>query len=194
MIGSSSTTYSADDGAVTLSFNYDPSVNSDGTFNGDGREIIFRRGQQFVTPNSGNTAFNLKNLVLYDGMIGIGITPAAMVHASQATIGNEVMRLESVATNDDPNFIVIQARGATTDATKTTIWSETPTDNSVVLYEVRVIARQTGGGSGTTGQGAVYIQTHFFKRVSGTTTELSANYVWTSEPEAAWNCVIELSR
>lgn len=74
MLGSNSTSYNVQDGAVTLSFGYDPSGNSDSSFNGDGREILFRNGVQFVTPNSANNAFYLANLVLKDGKVGMGTT------------------------------------------------------------------------------------------------------------------------
>ena len=73
LIGSSNTTYTtANTGAVTVCFNYDPSINGNGAFSGDGREIIFRRGTRFVTPNSSDNAYNLTNLVLYDSSVGIG--------------------------------------------------------------------------------------------------------------------------
>ena len=75
VLGSTSGTYSAAiSGSTTLSFNYDPSGNSNGSFSGDGREILFRNGTQFVTPNSANNAFNLSNLVLSNGKVGIGTT------------------------------------------------------------------------------------------------------------------------
>jgi hypothetical protein len=73
VIGSTSTDYSiANTGAVTVSFNYDPSANPNGSFSGNGNEILFRRGTKFVTPNAADNAFNLNNLVLIDGKVGIG--------------------------------------------------------------------------------------------------------------------------
>ena len=73
LIGSAATGHTtANTGAVTIAFNYDPSVNGNGSFTGDGREIIFRRGTRFVTPNSSDNAYNLTNLVLYDSSVGIG--------------------------------------------------------------------------------------------------------------------------
>ena len=73
VIGSSSTVYNTDvSGAISIAFNYDPIINSNSSFNGDGRELIFRRGARFVTPNAANNAWNLQNLVLYDGNVGIG--------------------------------------------------------------------------------------------------------------------------
>jgi hypothetical protein len=61
-------------GSSTISMGYDPVGNANGSFAGDGREILFRNGVQFVTPNAANTSFNLTNLVLKDGNVGIGTT------------------------------------------------------------------------------------------------------------------------
>ena len=68
MVGQSS-------GSSTVSIGYNPIGNLNGSFNGDGREVLFRRGVQFVTPNAANTGFHLTNLVLLDGYVGIG-TPS----------------------------------------------------------------------------------------------------------------------
>lgn len=72
VLGSTSATYNTNiTGAVSLSFNYDPVDNADPSFNGDGRELFFRNGTKFVTPNAANNAFNLNNIVLLDGKVGI---------------------------------------------------------------------------------------------------------------------------
>jgi hypothetical protein len=59
---------------TTVSIGYDPAGNANGSFNGNGTEVLFRRGVQFVTPNSANNNYYLTNLVLYDGNVGIGTT------------------------------------------------------------------------------------------------------------------------
>lgn len=41
----------------TFSFNYNPRINSNGGFTGDGREVIFRRGMIFRTPNAANNGW-----------------------------------------------------------------------------------------------------------------------------------------
>ena len=88
ILGSTSATYHTSiSGAVTLSFNYDPSGNSNGSFSGNGNEILFRNGTQFATPNSDDDAFNLKNLVLKDGYVGIGTATPARELDIQATSG-----------------------------------------------------------------------------------------------------------
>lgn len=66
-------------GVTTISMGYDPSQNTDRSFNGDGREILFRRGVRFTTPNSDNTGFHLSNLVLLDGKVGIGTTDPSKI-------------------------------------------------------------------------------------------------------------------
>jgi hypothetical protein len=85
---------------TTVSIGYDPSANSNGAFSGDGREILFRRGAQFVTPNAANTAFNLTNLVLLDGNVGIGTSsPTNGLLVINSTAANGVrFALESSGT------------------------------------------------------------------------------------------------
>jgi len=41
----------------TVSIGYDPSANASGSFSGTGVETLFRRGMQFLTPNSADTTF-----------------------------------------------------------------------------------------------------------------------------------------
>jgi len=59
-------------GTGNVSIGYNPSGNTNNAFAGDGREVLFRNGVQFVTPNTANNAFYLNNLVLKDGNVGIG--------------------------------------------------------------------------------------------------------------------------
>jgi len=77
ILGSSSSTYNAADGAVTLCFGVDISANSNSSFTGDGRELVFRNLTKFVIPNSANTAY-LNPLTFNNGNVGIGTdTPTA---------------------------------------------------------------------------------------------------------------------
>lgn len=59
-------------GRGNVSIGYDPSGNPNSGFTGDGREVLFRNGAQFVTPNSANNSFYLNHMVLKDGKVGIG--------------------------------------------------------------------------------------------------------------------------
>ncbi len=73
MFGSESNLYYVSDGAVTIAFNYDPKINTDSNFIGNGSEIIFRRGTTFLTPNATDNGWN-NNLFLQDGNVGIATT------------------------------------------------------------------------------------------------------------------------
>ena len=101
VLGSASATYHTSiSGAVTLSFNYDPSGNSNGSFSGNGNEILFRNGTQFVTPNSADDAFNLMNLVLKDGSVGIGTAPSRILDVEVSgghAIGSVVSGTSNIA-------------------------------------------------------------------------------------------------
>ena len=107
VLGSTSTSYNtAGTGSVTLSFNYNPSSNTDGSFNGDGREILFRNGTQFVTPNSADTAFNIYNLVLKDSNVGIGTnSPAETLHIGSGQ--SNYIRIHNAASGDVASGITI---------------------------------------------------------------------------------------
>ena len=68
-------------GNESVSIGYDPSGNSSGSFTGDGREVIFRNGVEFTTPNSANNGFHNDILVLKDGNVGIGeASPTTELH------------------------------------------------------------------------------------------------------------------
>ena len=68
VMGSTSTTYTTNHtGAVTLSFNYNPSGNGSGAFSGNGNEIIFRRNQSFFTPNSADNGWH-NQFTMTDGV------------------------------------------------------------------------------------------------------------------------------
>ena len=71
ILGSTSTTTNVADGAVTLCFGVDVSANANGSFQGDGRELVFRNLTRFVTPNAANTSY-LNPLTFNNGDVGIG--------------------------------------------------------------------------------------------------------------------------
>jgi len=58
--------YGATSGSITPCFNVDPIANPSGSFNGNGGEVMFRNGVQFISPNSSNNGYN-NYFVLQDG-------------------------------------------------------------------------------------------------------------------------------
>jgi Chaperone of endosialidase len=65
----------ANSGNYTVSLAYDPSVNSNGAFTGDGSEIVTRDGVKFIQPNS-TSAWYLNTLVMSGGNVAIGTASA----------------------------------------------------------------------------------------------------------------------
>ena len=89
---------------------------------------------------------------------------------NQPTIGNEVINFKSTATNDDPDFAIIQARVQTTDATPTTLWTETPADDKVSHYRIHVTSRETAGAGA--GMGGAWEAIYALQKSSGTATAI----------------------
>lgn len=129
------------------------------------------------------------------GRFGIGLTSlGARLDVTEATLGNAVSRIQSTASNDDPNILKYQNRVATTDATVTTLHSVSTTSNNSYLVEAKVLARRTGGSSGTASDTAGYKIIGVFKNNAGTLTQVGATTVeFTAEDQAGWNCVFDTS-
>lgn len=127
-------------------------------------------------------------------MIGAALAASATAHVQQATLGNEVFRVESVATNDDPSERVFQNRAATTDATVTTLHTVTIPASTTVHVEARVIARRTGGTAGTAEDAAGYIIQGTFKNVAGAATLVGATTIdHVAEDQPAWDAALTAS-
>ena len=62
-------------GNYSIAFGYDPSGNSNSQFTGDGRELIFRNGAEFLTPNSSNDGWHNDVITLKDGTTFLDILP-----------------------------------------------------------------------------------------------------------------------
>lgn len=113
---------------------------------------------------------------------------------TQQTLGNEVQRLTSIATNDDPAEQVYQNRVATTDATQTTLHTVTLATGQTVLIEAYVTARRTGGTAGTAEDGAGYVIRGTYKNVAGTATLIAQlNLDYTAESVAAYDATFTVS-
>jgi len=128
------------------------------------------------------------------GNFAVGTTsPQARAHIVQATLGNEVLRLDSIASNDDPSERTYQNKVTTTDATATTIATIAIPSSTTVMIEARVTARRTGGASGTAEDSAGYIIAAVYKNVSGTATEVGETAIFTAEDQAGWDCSVSPS-
>ena len=157
MLGSSSTTYNtANTGSTTISMGYNPSGNSYNGFNGDGREILFRRGAQFVTPNAADNSMYLYNLVMLDGKIGIGTaSPAAPLSVEIPNSGNTSGQELSRWTHSGQNTLSLYAYGGATDLMQFGAWNSeqnisivTDSSGSISATNTKGIFIKSGGNVG----------------------------------------------
>lgn len=164
-----------------------PAATGHAVFNEDGVDADFRVESDtlthawYVDGTNGNTAVN-------------NSAAPARFTVTEPTIGSEVFRIESTATNDDPSDKYYHGRAATTNATTATINTIAISASNTYLIEARVRARRTGGTSGTADDAAAYIVRGTYKTVGGTVTlvgALTAEY--TAEDQAGWNATFTIS-
>jgi hypothetical protein len=85
---------------------------------------------------------------------------------------------------------VYQTSVLTTDATSTALISYAIPANTTVMMEVYVVARRTGGVSGSADDGAGYIRRCLYKNASGTATLVgSVNNSMVAESQSGWELV-----
>lgn len=148
------------------------------------RYSVLSRGSGQHMRHVGNTIIGIDAAVV--------ATEKLRVH--QPTIGNDVLRLETAATNDDPNYIVRHGRVATTDATVTTLMTYTLTAANAYLIEARVVAHRTGGAAGAADDSAAYVVYAGAKHTGGVAVLITAvGAAYTDEDQAAWNATIDVN-
>lgn len=127
-------------------------------------------------------------------VFGNSTAPLARLHLIESTAGNEVFRIETVATNSDPSERVYQNRVATTNATQTTLHTFTIDATTTVMIEAQVTARRTGGTAGTAEDGAGYVIRGTYKNVAGTATLIGAlDLTYTAEDVAGYDATFTLA-
>ena len=129
------------------------------------------------------------------GGVAIGLAVAtAPLDVLQATLGGVIFRLASTATNDDPTEDVVQNKVLTTNATVTTIHTFTIPASTTYMIRGVVVARRTGGASGTAEDGAAYTFETAYKNAAGVATEIpfggASNVVSLNESQAAWDVTL----
>jgi hypothetical protein len=111
----------------------------------------------------------------------------AKLHVLQGTLGAEVARFESSATNDDPVEIVYQNRVATTTNAVTALHTFTVPASTTYYIDSVVVARRTGGTGGTAEDGASYSMQAVYNNIAGVATIIGARTRVQNESQASWN-------
>lgn len=129
---------------------------------------------------SGTITANLNFLISADSGVNNGF-----IGFRNVTLGNEVTRIFSDSTNDDPRESVFQNRVTTTNNTVTTLHTFTLSASTAYAIEANVTARRTGGSAGTAEDCAEYKIRGLFKLVSGTATQVGTTTVISSHEDNA---------
>lgn len=82
--------------------------------------------------------------------------------------------------------IRLQADIETTDATVTGLVRVDVPAGKTVMVQARVVARRTGGTSGTEGDSAFYVATGAYKNVGGVLTGIGTPQLYGGEDQAGW--------
>ena len=80
-----------------------------------------------------------------------------------------------------------KAKITTTDDTVTGLVRTTIDSGKTVMLQAYVVARRTGGSSGTDGDSAFYVLTGAYKNVSGTLTGIGSANLISGEDQAGWD-------
>jgi len=117
----------------------------------------------------------------------------ARLEVLQPTLGSPVFQVTSTATNDDVNEWIEQNRVATTGSTPTTLHTIAITASRTYLISATVLARRTGGASGTADDGAAYRRTASYTTKAGTVTLLAAMENIVAEDVAGYDAALVIS-
>ncbi len=129
---------------------------------------LWSKGASVFMAHEGNAWFG-------NDQASLSADPGIPVRVTQQTVGNEIFRAESVATNDDPNYRVYQYRATTAGAvTNTVVGTFSTATSNVYLAEARYVARCTAS-CGTVGTGAAGTIVGKFRNVGGTLTRIGTD-------------------
>jgi len=125
--------------------------------------------------------------------VGIGTSPRALLHLLGSVVGNEVLRLETTATNDEIGERVFQNRITTDAAVTNTIHPIFLPASTTIGVEAQVIARMTDG---TQTQSGMWFIRGVGSRLSGNVSLFGASgnpNVLAFSADGEWNATLAAS-
>lgn len=91
------------------------------------------------------------------------------------------------------NYSVVSATVSTTNNSLTTLYSKLTFGGVIYGVEANIVARRTGGSSGSANDSSVYVLRGRYKNNGGTLTVSNVTTEYTSEDQLAWNATLTLS-
>lgn len=146
-------------------------------------DVLFKRNALEGMRMVGATAATLNLL------IGLSASVGGRLQLLASAQGDDIFKQMTTQSVGGANIIKVsrQSKVLTTNAVATTLFDIAVPTDSVVHIQSEVVARQTGGGAGTAGDGAVYIRDIHAKNIAGVASILSNQTSYTSEDNVAWD-------
>lgn len=117
---------------------------------------------------------------------------AARLAVREGTIGSEVFRLTSIATNDDPQVSTYQQRTTTSGNTKAYLWTLTTSSDTAYQIKASVLGHCTAGSNCTADQSAGYELVATIINDAGTASVLGTmSTVHSAESASQFNATID---
>jgi hypothetical protein len=105
-----------------------------------------------------------------------------------------IVRVSEDGLESDEKYLLQTEEASTTDATVTTIDSVEITADRTYSIDTKIVARRTGGGSGSADDGAEYHLRGTFKTVSGTVSQIGATVPhYYAEDQKGWDVDMTIS-
>lgn len=111
----------------------------------------------------------------------------------QGSLGSVVQELTSTAATTNPKREFIQNRLATTGNTVTTLHTFTIPASTAQGFEIKVIARRTGGVSGSAEDCAYYTHSTLVKNAAGTAAFVGTTTTVLKESVAGYDCILDVT-
>lgn len=130
-----------------------------------------------LTSNGTISGSNAETSFTFDGTSAL---ISGSLHVSRPSASLEVYKVSSRNSSGDISERIHQYRVSTTDATPTPVFLSTIPTDTVVGFDITVIARRTGGAAGTDQDGGFFRILTQYNNITGTATVIGSDGVYHS--------------
>lgn len=137
----------------------------------------------------------LMRLVQQGLLIGLSANAGGRLQVEASALGEQIFRQQSPSGDATANVIKVsvQRKVQTTDNVLTTLADIAVPTNSVMLFELDVVARQHSGSAGNVGDGAAFVREVHARNNAGTVTIRREQNSFTSRDRAGWDLQSSIS-
>ena len=173
-------------------------LNSNGTITIQGTATSTAGSSRFQISGIGSTATSGTNvaaaiLPTYNQASGTAANTDLLINRTETAVGSGAQYWEDRQVGSVSRMATGSAKVLTTDATVTTVQTYTIPASTTWAFDGYVVARRTGGASGTAEDGASYRVEAVIKNVAGTATSIGSVVTVIGESQAAWDVTVDVT-